>query len=142
MNGFKKIEMKISQNQMYESLGLVESIFYSNTHPTKYYTTVKCVSKEGRARIIHREELFRIISRTKPEVLFIARQKISFLAQRLAFLLKWNNITMLPRYLEHEGLELSLVNPFEESKWKTKSCKKQLVIEKTDNKKVYFRVWI
>ena len=88
MSGFKKIEMKISNNQIYESLGIIESILDSPTYPGKYFTTVRCISKEGKARIINKEELFRIVSRTKPEVLFNARQKISFLAQRIEFLLK------------------------------------------------------
>ncbi|CAI2385589.1 unnamed protein product [Moneuplotes crassus] len=112
MQGFKKIEMRLSKNQRYECVGLVESVFDSGTLPSRYFTTVKCISKSGKARVIDKEELFRVVSRTKCEVLHTVRQKLSFIAQRMKFLLSSNKIELDPSYFENNGLSLSFTNPF------------------------------
>ncbi|CAI2360861.1 unnamed protein product [Moneuplotes crassus] len=112
MKIFKKLKIKISNNQRYESIGLIESVFDSVTLPGCYFTTVKCISKSGKARVIEKEELFRVVSRTKPEVLHTVRQKLSFIAQRMKFLLKCNEIELRPSYFKSGGLSLSFRNPF------------------------------
>jgi len=121
--------MKISNNQKYECLGLIESVIGSEAHPGSYFTTVKCMSKSGKARIIDKEELFRILSRTKAEVLYSVRQKISFMAFRLGALLTSNKINLLASYYDHGDLNISFTNEFE-SEVKIDKPKEETILEK------------
>lgn len=57
MQGSKKIPISISNKQMYDCLGLIESVFDSPSLHCTYMTSVKCISKEGTARVINKEEV-------------------------------------------------------------------------------------
>jgi hypothetical protein len=101
MKWSKKLQIKISNKQQFECVGLSENVISC----PYYISTIKCVSKEGLVRRIDRDELFRTVSCTDNAVLGSAGQTLLFLSQRLEYLLAMNKISIPEAYYKLKGMD-------------------------------------